>query len=206
MCWKSCNGFTGALANLDNCPDCGESRWDPIRLAESGGETKIARRQFYTIPLGPQLQALWRSKEGATAMRYRTKKTQEILAELAENGGKLQHYDDLLSGIDYIEAVRSGIIKEKDMLLIFSVDGAQLYAMKESDCWIYIWIIVDLNPDIRYKKKYVYPGGIIPGKPKNAETFFFPGLHHVAALMCEGLMIWDAVDEKVYRSDLFSLL
>lgn len=92
------------------------------------------------------------------------------------------------------------------MLLIFSVDGAQLYAMKESDCWIYIWIVADLNPNIRYKKKHVFPGGIVPGKPKNADTFFYPGLHHVAALMREGLMIWDAVDEQVHRSNIFSLL
>jgi hypothetical protein len=133
MCWKSCNGFTGALANLDNCPDCGESRWDPIRLAESGGETKIARRQFYTIPLGPQLQALWRSKEGATAMRYRTKKTQEILAELAANGGKLQHYNDLLSGTKFIPLSRICVLIFIQELTILKRSGAE--SSKRKTCY-----------------------------------------------------------------------
>ncbi|KAJ7136450.1 hypothetical protein C8R43DRAFT_893885, partial [Mycena crocata] len=74
MCWQSCVGFTGPYEQLDHCPDCGDTRWDPIRLAESGGETKVARQKFHTILLGPQLQALWRSPEGAKAMRYRTEK------------------------------------------------------------------------------------------------------------------------------------
>jgi hypothetical protein len=99
MCWKSCNGFTGPLADNDKCPDCGDLRWDPKRFEESGGQIKVPRKTFYTIPLGPQLQALWRSKEGATAMRYRINKTKEILEDLDANNGKLTHYDDLFSGM-----------------------------------------------------------------------------------------------------------
>ncbi|KAF8897774.1 hypothetical protein BD779DRAFT_1667695 [Infundibulicybe gibba] len=46
------------------------------------------------------------------------------------------------------------------MLLMLSIDGAQLYQNKASDCWIYIWVVLDHSPDIRYKKKYVLPGGL----------------------------------------------
>ncbi|KAJ7023773.1 hypothetical protein C8F04DRAFT_969869 [Mycena alexandri] len=160
MCINSCVAFTGPRANADACTECGASRWDPQRLADSGGATKVARQTFHTIPLGPQLQALWRSEKGATEMRYRTKKTAEVLAELQQNGGKLSNYDDLFCGEDYIRAVQDGKIAEKDsdMVLLFSIDGAQLYAMKESDCWIYIWVVCDPSPDIRYKKNRVLPG------------------------------------------------
>jgi hypothetical protein len=48
-------------------------------------------------------------------------------------------------------------------VLLFFIDGAQLYAHKASDYWIYIWVILDLRPGLRYKKKFVVPGGIIPG-------------------------------------------
>jgi len=55
-------------------------------------------------------------------------------------------------------------------------------------------VIHNLPPDVRYKKRYVIPGGFVPGpnKPKNIDSFVFPGLYHLAALQNEGLRIWDA--------------
>ena len=64
--------YTGPLTELQACRVCGEPRFD-----EQG-----SAREFYTIPLGPQLQALFRSPEGAQDMRYRAEQTAEILAEL----------------------------------------------------------------------------------------------------------------------------
>ena len=91
------------------------------------------------------------------------------------------------------------------MCLMFSIDGAQLYTLKVSDCWIYIWIVLERAPDQRYKKKYVLPGGFIPGpnKPKNLDSFIYPGMYHVAAVMMEGLSIWDAVRDYKFISYLF---
>jgi hypothetical protein len=68
------------------------------------------------------------------------------------------------------------------------MDDAQLYRDKKSDCWIYIWILLDLAPDFHYKKQYVLPGGLIPGPniPQHVESFL-PGLHHISALQNEGL-------------------
>ncbi|KAG2745631.1 hypothetical protein P692DRAFT_20741214 [Suillus brevipes Sb2] len=42
MCLNSCLAFTGPFADLDNCPMCGTSRWDPAKLRASNGRTKIA--------------------------------------------------------------------------------------------------------------------------------------------------------------------
>ena len=68
---------------------------------------------------------------------------------------------------------------------MLSIDGAQIYQSKQSDCWIYICVAHDLAPDKHYKKKYVLPGGFIPGpnKPKNVNSFLFTDLYHAAALM-----------------------
>ncbi|EMD40010.1 hypothetical protein CERSUDRAFT_92501 [Gelatoporia subvermispora B] len=51
-----------------------------------------------------------------------------------------------------------------------------------------------MSPDRWYKKKYILLGGVIPGpnKPKNLDSFLFPGLYHLCALMNEGLVIWDS--------------
>jgi hypothetical protein len=169
---------------------------------------KRTRQQFLTIPIGPQLQALWRSPEGAINMRYQERRTKELLTELQENGGKLLAYDDILCGSDYLSAVKSGHIKPGDTVLMFSVDGAQLYRSKTSDCWMQIWIIINHSPDTRYKKIHVLPGTIIPGpnKPKALDSFHFPSLHHLAAIQNEGLKIWDASQKATFVSNPFFLL
>ncbi|KIJ06354.1 hypothetical protein PAXINDRAFT_92119, partial [Paxillus involutus ATCC 200175] len=73
---------------------------------------------------------------------------------------------------------------------------------------IAIWVIFDRSPETRYKKKYVLPGCIIPGpkKPKNLDSFLFPGFYHLAALQKEGLKIWDASRNTIYISHPFLAL
>lgn len=62
-----------------------------------------------------------------------------------------------------------------------------------------IWVILELSPALRYKKRYVLPAGFIPGpgKPKNLDTFLFPGLEHISALQKEGLKVWDVIANKI---------
>ena len=195
MCNSSCMGFTGPWSDLDACPLCGLSRYD----------TKGKSRQhFMTIPIGPQLQALWRTTEGAHDMGDRVRRTDEIFEELAEDPN-IKIFTDYCHGHDYLAAVERGDIKTDDMVLMFSMDGAQLYQDKKSDCWIYIWVIYDLPPHLRYKKRHVLPGGFIPGpnNPKNTDSFLFPGFHHLAALQKEGLPIWNAISNRLFLSHLF---
>src|ERR1700720_3379224 len=172
MCINSCVAYTGPLRDLEICPECGEPRYDPIKLAATAGEAKVARQEFYTIPIGPQLQAFWRNGDSAQRMRYRDICTAKILADLKLSNGFIPSYDDLFHGSDYLEAVNDGHIEEGDVVLMFSIDGAQLYRNKLSDCWIYIWIIFNFDPvSGRYIKKCVLRGRPIPGpnKPKILE-------------------------------------
>lgn len=101
-----------------------------------------------------------------------------------------------------MDAVDDKIINPDDMLLMFSIDSAQLYKSKASDCYIYIWVLFDMSPKLRYKKRYVLPGAIIPGpnKPQDLESFLLPGLMHISALQKQGLKIWDAADNRMYIS------
>ena len=61
MCPNSCMAYTGPFAQLDNCTKCELSHWDPFQFENSQGKVKVAAQHFYTIPLTPQLQSLWRS-------------------------------------------------------------------------------------------------------------------------------------------------
>ncbi|KAL6301922.1 hypothetical protein BKA93DRAFT_861789 [Sparassis latifolia] len=175
MCVNTCLAYTGPFAELDQCPTCGEPRYDTT----SNGKKRIARQEFHTIPVGPQLQALWRSREGATAMRHRSRRTHEILERLREHNNQLYEYDDVYHGSAYLKAVLENQIGTDDMVLLMSID------------------VLDLAPELRYKKKHVLPGGFIPGphKPKNLDSFLFPGLGHLMALQKD--------DEHTFRSNPF---
>ena len=102
---------------------------------------------------------------------------------------KTEVYNDVFSGDAYLDAIEASEINEHDTLLMFSIDGAQLYWDKKLECWIYIWILLELAPDERYKVWNILPGGIIPSPkgPEHLKSFLFPGLAHVSALQKEGL-------------------
>jgi hypothetical protein len=67
-------------------------------------------------------------------MRYRTNRTQEIFEELEHENGHKKSWSDFIDGSDYIHAVAEGKIKDDDTVLMMSIDGAQLYKSKASDC------------------------------------------------------------------------
>lgn len=139
-------------------------------------------------------------------MQYLYEHTQEIHLGLSRTA-EIPIIDDVTMGLDYLGPVLDGDIKENDIVLMTSLDGAQLYEHKESNCWILIWILANLSPQKRYKKAYIQPGAFIPGphKPKNLDSFFFPSLHHLSMLQNEGLMIWDADCDLTFWSDLYFL-
>jgi hypothetical protein len=203
MCVNSCAGFTGPFKDLMNCPICNDFRYEAHPYHESHGEKKIPRKTFSTLPIGPQLQALWRHPDTAGAMRYRARRSQEILNQRnAEGHIDIEAYDDFLCGSEYLDAFENGRINDHDTTLLLSIDGAQLYEKKISDCWIYIWVILDFHPELRYKTHIVLFGGIFPGprKPKHFISLLYPGIHHLSALQREGFRVWDAYDGQVHIS------
>ncbi|KIM36421.1 hypothetical protein M413DRAFT_20524 [Hebeloma cylindrosporum] len=204
MCINSCTGYTGPYSDHTHCPICGESRYEAT-LNRQGKQ--IARKQFQTVPIAPQLQALKRSKESALRTEYRQEYTDKILAEL-RTGPRKSPFRDFFDGSDYLNSVQSKKIKAGDMVLLLSMDGAQLYRNKASECWMYIWIILDHAPQFRYKKRHILPGGFIPGpnKPKNLDSFIFPGLYHLASVQNDGLPIWDASRDVTFISNPFLAL
>ncbi|KAJ3547513.1 hypothetical protein NMY22_g1612 [Coprinellus aureogranulatus] len=201
MCPNSCLAYTGPFSNLDKCPKCDEPRY-------TTKDGTSPRQEFHTLPIGYIIQALKRDKETAKEMDYWNEKTQKCLKELADVG-ELECLDDVWCGTDILRYVDEGNLGKNDTPLMMSFDGAQIYRNKQSDCWIYIWVFLGLSPCKRYKRKYVIPGGFIPGpnKPKVVESFLFPGLHHVAAInKSGGLPIWDASRRTCYRSLLHIIL
>jgi hypothetical protein len=107
--------------------------------------------------------------------------------------GSIQDYNDICCGSEYLDLVKSGQISDNDMLLVLSMDGAQLYWNKESDTWFSIATLVDFTPEICHMKERVLPLFMIggPNAPQNHDSFLFPMLAHLAACQKLGLQIWD---------------
>jgi hypothetical protein len=153
----------------------------------------VACRQYTTIPIDRQIQALWSHADGAKALKHRDRKTWEILSTLKPDGTPLI-YDDIYSRSDYLEAVAGDKIASRDILLDISIDGAQLYQDKQSDAWFIIGRNCNLPPTMCYKRDYVILIRIIPG-PKNPwdlDSFLLPIFQHIKDWQTHGLKIWDA--------------
>jgi hypothetical protein len=89
--------------------------------------------------LGPILQALWQEPSSTQRFQYCQTITSAIIAELETDEGNLSSYNNIFYGADYLKNVKKGSISDDNIVLMLSMDGAQLYAHKASDCWIYIW-------------------------------------------------------------------
>ena len=204
MCINSCIAYTGPFSELEACPVCSEFRYELSGSRPSSGRGRRPRQEFHTIPIGPQIQALYRNPESASRAHYLGEERARVISEVNQKS-YLDEYSDVLHGADIIQAFQDGRIGEHDIALLFSIDGAQLYAQKASACWIYIWVLLNLSPTIRYQKQHIFIGGIIPGpnNPKNIDTFLFPGLGHLAALQQETLAIWDSALQREVRSRIF---
>ncbi|KAJ3019329.1 hypothetical protein NUW54_g116 [Trametes sanguinea] len=207
MCVDSCVGFTGPYVHLDSCPKCKQPRYDELKTGTKPGAKKVPRKQFFTMALGQEIQAVFRTREGAESMAYLSSLVEEVLTTL-EQDGTLDSFDDISHGSRFWGAYAAGQISSEDVVVALSIDGAQLHRNKKSDCWIYIWVILSLGPDKRYRKKYVLPGAVIPGPnhPKDLDSFLFPGLYHVSALMREGLNVWDAAQNSAKLVQIFLAL
>ncbi|KAJ7051941.1 hypothetical protein C8F01DRAFT_1091141 [Mycena amicta] len=118
MCPNSCIAYTGPFAALDKCPyeECGEPRYDQVKLRHG---VRMARAKFWTIPLGPYLQSLWRNPETAKEMKYRRGCDEKIHQRSTVTPDQ---WDDIFDGSDYVKLVRDGVIKPTDMVLMFSID------------------------------------------------------------------------------------
>ena len=146
------------------------------------------------ILIGPVIQAFYSSSTISKQMYYLENQL-AVNVDIASNShGLLDIYDDTACGQELLDAWRTGCFKKCDIALQFSINGAQLRCDRQSEAWVFIWVIHNLTPELCYKKAFVIPGAIVPGpnKPGDLDSFLFPSLYHVAALQQEGLRIYHA--------------
>ncbi|OBZ72992.1 hypothetical protein A0H81_07205 [Grifola frondosa] len=124
-----------------------------------------------------------------------TLRVAEVAIQELQNTGQLQEYTDLFHGVDILEAIAENRIRggHASFQIVGCISG---------------WFLT-MPQTSRYKKEHIIPGGVIPGpsKPKNLDSFLFPGLYHIAALQNEGgVWLWDALIKSKYQSRPFLAL
>ena len=70
-----------------------------------------------------------------------------VLSEI-QSKGCLDEYLDVLHSTNLVDVFEDGCIEGDDIVLMFLIDGAQLYVRKASACWIYIWVLFNLPPSM----------------------------------------------------------
>jgi hypothetical protein len=114
-------------------------------------------------------------------MQYLYQRTQQVLDEFKEKN-KILIINDIAASWDYLGSSLAGDISENNIVVMASLNGLQIYEDKDSNCWLYIWVVINLAPNKRYRKMHVLPGGFIPGPKKNQNHRFIYGRWHTPSL------------------------
>jgi hypothetical protein len=172
ICWNSCCAFIGENANHDICPICREPRY------VSGKTPKQSRKSAAYFSIIDSLKIQYKDPSRATILRYR----HEYTSSKEYNNGKI---GDVFDGNRYKSLVASGLFPDyRDVALIGSTDGYQLFRQKRNDCWIVLLLNANLPPSHRVKKENLMITAVIPGpkSPKDFNSFLQPLINELKHL------------------------
>jgi hypothetical protein len=170
MCIKSCCAFTGDFRTLDKCIYCNAERYDERRQPRAQVAYFSIQDRFII-----QYQDLTRAKQ----LRYRS----EYISREGYNTDDV--IGDVFDGAQYRNLSQKGYFQDdRDIVLLGSVDGYQLFRQKCDDCWIVLFINANLPPDQRVKKENLLITSIIPGPkaPKDFNSFMKPIIEELCML------------------------
>jgi hypothetical protein len=181
MCINSCCAFTGQLTNDLSCHWCGQNRF----IIEN--QNKNPRKVASFFPLIDRFKLQFNDPQRALALRYRH---EYVTNENYED----DNIGDLFDGNLYKELVDDGYFSdERDIALIGSTDGYQIFRQKTDDCWIVMFINSNLSPNERFKKQNLLISLVIPGpkQPKNFNSFLKPVIDELKILEGNNLSIYN---------------
>ncbi|POG77778.1 hypothetical protein GLOIN_2v1420858, partial [Rhizophagus irregularis DAOM 181602=DAOM 197198] len=122
-CINSCVAFTGELINKNICPECKEPRY---KVDE---ESQISRKKAAYWSLIDSFQTQYKDKTRAEILRYRYNYTSTYEYTLGNQIG------DVFDGLQYKTLATSGFFSDcRDIALMASIDGYQIFRQKRDDC------------------------------------------------------------------------
>lgn len=174
MCINSCCAFTDQLADNVSCPWCEEAAY----INNQSSNMRTPRKVTTFLPLLDRFKLQYNNSNRSRELRYRHNYVNSD--EYEEDS-----ISDIFDGRLYKELTEEGYFAdERDIALIGSTDGYQIFKQKTDDCWVIMFINANLPPNERIKKENLLISAIIPGpnQPKNFNSFLRPIVNELKEL------------------------
>ena len=202
-CINICCCFTGKYERLDRCPftDCQEPRYD------AAGKPRL---RFQHLPVGPRLQALFRNKDTANLLRYRsnhTSKTNRNKVSDVFDGSLYRELCEQYVKADGISYSHKYFEDPRDIALGLSLDGFPIFNKRNQSAWPIILINFNLPPDVRTHLVHILCYGVIPAPTavKDTDSFLYP-LYCELVKLATGISTLDLNEDELFLLRVFLIL
>ncbi|KAK1651522.1 hypothetical protein QYE76_069327 [Lolium multiflorum] len=198
-CISDCVIYRNEHANLDTCPQCGESRY-------KRGTKKSPRKVVWYFPLTPRLQRYFVDPKEAKLMRWHAERKEAVMrdVERVENP-VLTHPSDASQWKTLDDEYYEEFGKEpRNIRLGASTDGLNPFGNQSSkhSTWpVFVWMY-NLPPWLCLKKKYIHMSMLIQGptQPGSDINLYLELLkEELVTLWEEGTETWDAYGQETFR-------
>jgi hypothetical protein len=198
-CISDCVIYRNEHANLDTCPQCGESRY-------KRGTRKSPRKVVWYFPLTPRLQRYFVDPKEAKLMRWHAERKEAVMrdVERVENP-VLTHPSDASQWKTLDDEYYEEFGKEpRNIRLGASTDGLNPFGNQSSkhSTWpVFVWMY-NLPPWLCLKKKYIHMSMLIQGptQPGSDINLYLELLkEELVTLWEEGIETWDAYGQETFR-------
>ncbi|KAK1613543.1 hypothetical protein QYE76_019060 [Lolium multiflorum] len=198
-CISDCVIYQNEHANLDTCPQCGESRY-------KRGTRKSPRKVVWYFPLTPRLQRYFVDPKEAKLMRWHAERKEAVMrdVERVENP-VLTHPSDASQWKTLDDEYYEEFGKEpRNIRLGASTDGLNPFGNQSSkhSTWpVFVWMY-NLPPWLCLKKKYIHMSMLIQGptQPGSDINLYLELLkEELVTLWEEGIETWDAYGQETFR-------
>ncbi|KAK1692699.1 hypothetical protein QYE76_009396 [Lolium multiflorum] len=198
-CISDCVIYRNEHANLDTCPQCGESQY-------KRGTKKSPRKVVWYFPLTPRLQRYFVDPKEAKLMRWHAERKEAVMrdVERVENP-VLTHPSDASQWKTLDDEYYEEFGKEpRNIRLGASTDGLNPFGNQSSkhSTWpVFVWMY-NLPPWLCLKKKYIHMSMLIQGptQPGSDINLYLELLkEELVTLWEEGTETWDAYGQETFR-------
>jgi len=196
-CIKSCCCYVGPHTQATHCPYCKEPRHN------TQGRP---RKQFTYVPLIPRLKGYYQNAQLVQQLRYRHGFVSDpnIIQDVYDG----KHYKRLRMEqvvIDGQERRYKFFTDSHDIALGLSTDGFAPFRRRKKTCWPLLIYNYNLPPEIRFHYEHILCIGVIPGKPKDFDSFFWPAMEELIKLAM-GVGAFDITEQERFVLRAFLIL
>ena len=184
-CPNSCMAFTGRNAELARCFYC-----ERPRLVNGK-----ASMTYTCLPLSDLLAFQWRHSSTAEALHYRQRYDRYHDPNIIDDVFASDRYARMKTQRVKVHGHRLDYTYYShplDMAIGLFTDGFQLFDRRQASCWPVIATNLSLPPEIRTQSDNVLTLMIIPGYPKDLDSFLFPLVQELQDIARDGFGIYDA--------------